>query len=156
MLDSAILDYLSPSSQAEDVQFESEWSFLKSFSKKKQPPSTALDSANSTRARSATLTPSSSGGTPTLQTIRNTISRGRTPTSTPLQAIFTDGPAPPSPMDVLAFTTALHSFMAKSGVNPALITQIWSQVMYWTACECVPLSCADLTNLIQVKHSIGS
>jgi hypothetical protein len=33
-----------------------------------------------------------------------------------------------------SFLTALHSFLVMSDVNPALITQLWSQVFYWTGC----------------------
>ncbi|TFY55227.1 hypothetical protein EVJ58_g8382 [Rhodofomes roseus] len=44
-------------------------------------------------------------------------------------------PPPPSPKDITSFITALHTLLTLSGINPAIIIQLWSQVMYWTACE---------------------
>lgn len=37
--------------------------------------------------------------------------------------------------------TALHTLLTLAGVNPALIVQFWSQVMYWTACEFCSMYC---------------
>jgi hypothetical protein len=34
----------------------------------------------------------------------------------------------------------LQTFLILSGTNPALITQMWSQVFYWIACEFSPMS----------------
>ncbi|PVF94843.1 hypothetical protein CPB86DRAFT_808363 [Serendipita vermifera] len=40
-----------------------------------------------------------------------------------------------SPQDVTTLLTALYTFMSLAGVNPVLIIQTFSQVMYWTSCE---------------------
>lgn len=34
-----------------------------------------------------------------------------------------------------SFLTALHTLLTLSDVNPVLMIQFWSQVMYWTSCE---------------------
>lgn len=121
------------------MKFESEWSIFRPFITKKKPPATPskrdppsppFESASP--LSSAAVTPSKSF----QQSIRDTISRGRNgPSSTPLQAIFPDSPPTPTPKDITSHLTALHTLLTLSGVNPALITQFWSQVMYWTACK---------------------
>jgi hypothetical protein len=75
-----------------------------------------------------------------FQSLRQSMSRVRSPTATPLQGVFNDVPAPVSPHDVVSFIMALHTFMISSSINPALITQLWSQVIYWTACELAVMS----------------
>lgn len=160
LLDPAIMEYLPPNSQADGVQFESEWSFLKALSNRKKvppaPASSALDTTIS-RQRSATVTPSSSSGSnanPAFQSVRHSMSRIRTPSATPIQATFSDGPAPLSPADAIYFLDAMHTFMLITGINPALIVQIWSQVFYWTACTCFAVSAADGDiNRLKVRHS---
>jgi hypothetical protein len=142
LLDAAILDYVAPSSEAQP-QFESEWSFLKSFSAKKKPAvvpavvDVPTSPTSESRQRSKTVSPSSSSTAPAFQSFRDTMTRVRTAnnTPTPLQAIFADGVVATTPTDALSFMTALHIFMVSSNINPALVTQVWSQVMYWTACK---------------------
>ncbi|CDO73489.1 hypothetical protein BN946_scf185013.g124 [Trametes cinnabarina] len=116
LLDAALLDYSPLSSEFESIQFESEWSFLRSFAGGKKK-------ANGATSASAAST---------------TFSRTRAPSSaTPLQSLFSDASpgSQTTPKDVISFMTALHTILILSGINPALITQFWSQVMYWTACE---------------------
>ncbi|KAK7059043.1 hypothetical protein VNI00_001667 [Paramarasmius palmivorus] len=78
----------------------------------------------------------------------NTIGRARSGSTVPLQQIFTDSPNakdkgggdggaadPLGPTELTEYLTALHTMLVLSNVNPALITQLWSQVVYWTGCE---------------------
>lgn len=148
MLDSALLDYSALSTEFDTVQFESDWSFLRPFSKKKVSSSNAA-SANSTPSRGATpASPNQHARPPSpsiqssastakgFSSLRHTFSRARAHSSTtPLQAMFSDVPPPPSPRDVTSFLTALHTLLTLSEINPVLITQLWSQVMFWTSCR---------------------
>ncbi|GBE77775.1 hypothetical protein SCP_0106570 [Sparassis crispa] len=152
LLDAALLDYSPLSSEFESIQFESEWSFLRSFGSKKKAivngssanppagrnlPSPKLPS----RPPSPSLPSQVSSSPPTTRnfaSLRQTFTRARAPSSAaPLQSLFTDTstPPPPSPRDITSFMTALHTLLTLSGINPSLIVQLWSQVMYWTACE---------------------
>lgn len=45
---------------------------------------------------------------------------------------------------------ALHTLLTLSGVNPVLVVQLWSQVMYWTACKCVDKIATEKTD--DVRH----
>lgn len=151
LLDAALLEYSPLSNEFDSIQFESEWSFLRSFGNKKKAAN-----ANGATVRSGTPSspnlpsrpPSPSiaqvSTSPTNQrsfaSLRQTLARGRAPSgTTPLQALFVDPvpsvPPPPSPKDITSFMTALHTLLTLSGINPALIIQLWSQVMYWTACK---------------------
>ncbi|KAF5375121.1 hypothetical protein D9758_000363 [Tetrapyrgos nigripes] len=145
-LDAALLDYQSLGSEFESVQFESEWSFLRSLTGKKKnatvTPNSTLKAASSPtshqppspgRAASPSLSASSSRG---FSSFTSTFSRNRAGSSTtPLQSIFPDTPPPPSPNELTSYLTALHTLLTLSEINPALTTQLWSQVMYWTSCE---------------------
>ncbi|EIW64338.1 uncharacterized protein TRAVEDRAFT_68170 [Trametes versicolor FP-101664 SS1] len=150
LLDAALLDYSPLSSEFESIQFESEWSFLRSFGAGKKKANGAASSANTVRGApplsptqaSRPPSPPPSGTSPpnagTFASFRQTLSRARAPSSaTPLQSLFSDPlhPPPTSPKDMISFMTALHTLLILSGINPALVTQFWSQVMYWTACE---------------------
>ncbi|KAG7099151.1 hypothetical protein E1B28_001022 [Marasmius oreades] len=158
LLDAALLDY----SQFVDdsIQFESDWSFFRPF-KKKAPPT---PSAQSTlRGSPLPPTPSSpvpnrfppqSPGlgpnyrppspSPSIQSfsssIRQSLSTSRNRSgSVALQSLFNDPSAEPEKETDLSkltnFLTALQTLLVLMNINPALITQLWSQVMYWTACE---------------------
>jgi len=142
LLDAAILSYTPSPADLEAVQFESEWSFLRNFAGKKKagPPSPKKPSATSSTP-SRPLSPAHNQGSLSTSTsrgfssLRETISRARGQTSaTPLSAIFQDPPPAPSPLDLINFLTSLHMFFVLSDINPATITQLWSQVMYWTSC----------------------
>ncbi|KAH9846836.1 DIL domain-containing protein [Lenzites betulinus] len=150
LLDAALLDYSPLSSEFEAIQFESEWSFLRSFAGKKKANGSI---SNTPTVRGVPMSPTqvsrppspsyppSSASSPNVRgfaSFRQTFSRARAPSAaTPLQSLFTDAPQPSltTPKDMISFMTALHAFLIMSGINPALITQFWSQVMYWTACE---------------------
>ncbi|KAL1754670.1 DIL domain-containing protein [Schizophyllum commune] len=152
LMDAALLDHSPLASEFESVQFESDqWSFFRSFgSKKRGAPSNVHSSASSIRSNgpsappsprqppmsptsaTTTLTPSSSRG---FQSLRQTIGRGRANSSTPLHLLFAESQSTPTPESITAFLTALHTLLVLSGVNPALTTQLWSQIMYWTSCE---------------------
>ncbi|THH33516.1 hypothetical protein EUX98_g669 [Antrodiella citrinella] len=149
MLDAALLDY-SPPSEFESVQFESEWSFLRTFGAGKKKangtpvPSPAKSNAppEGTLSRSPSPPPSAllSSKPGSFASLRQTFSRARNPGSTtPLQSLFADTPpatsSGPSPKDIIAFMTSLQTLLSLSDINPAITTQFWSQVMFWTACE---------------------
>ncbi|KAF9270163.1 hypothetical protein L218DRAFT_952347 [Marasmius fiardii PR-910] len=157
LLDAALLDH----SQFVDdsVQFESEWSIFRSFKKKAAP----APSAQSTlRGSPLPPTPSSPGGrytpqspglgpnyrppspSPSIQSFSSSIRQSLSSTrnrsgSVALQSLFNDPSTDPEKETELSkltnFLTALQTLLVLSNVNPALITQLWSQVMYWTACE---------------------
>ncbi|KAF7339536.1 hypothetical protein MSAN_02168100 [Mycena sanguinolenta] len=146
LLDAALLDYSPLASEFDSIKFESEWSFLRSFQGKKKaqapPPSAALrvppvppapPSPNRPVSPASSISSSTSRG---FSSLKQTFSRARAGSvATPIQAIFSDGPPPISPADITSFLTALHTMLTLSDVNPALTTQLWSQVMYWTSCE---------------------
>ena len=138
LLDSALLEHTPLLSEFDSVKFESEWSIFRSFVAKKKPPTTPSKRdppsppfESNSPSPSAAATPSKSF----QQSIRDTFSKGRNgPATTPLKVIFSDSPPTPTPKDITSYLTALHTLLALSGINPALITQFWSQVMYWTSC----------------------
>ncbi|KAJ7932480.1 DIL domain-containing protein [Mycena leptocephala] len=142
LLDAALLDYSPLASEFDSVQFESEWSFLRSFTGKKKAPATLAATAripptppspNGLPASPAGLSTSTSRG---FSSLKQSFSRARASSAaTPLQSLFSDGPPPTSPADITSFLTALHTLLTLSDVNPALTTQLWSQVLYWTSCE---------------------
>ncbi|KAM6498026.1 DIL domain containing protein [Amanita muscaria] len=145
MFDAALLDFSPRTSDLDSVQFESDWSFFRQFTvKKKTTPQHAHSNSN------GTVSPPSSPGRPhspppqnqatisqskSFSSLRKTFARTRASSSaTPLSSIFSEIP-PPTPHDLTVFLTAVHSLLALSNVNPSLIVQIWSQVMYWTSSE---------------------
>ncbi|KDQ63484.1 hypothetical protein JAAARDRAFT_119045 [Jaapia argillacea MUCL 33604] len=145
LLDSALLDYSPLSSEFESIQFESEWSFLRSFgTKKKNTTATVTPSTSGTPLRNGVAPPSTTPSRPpspppqthsrSFSSFAQSLSRARGP-PTPLQALFQDISTSPTMADVTGFLSALHTLLTLAGVNPALITQLWSQIMYWTACE---------------------
>ncbi|KXN83841.1 Dilute domain-containing protein C25B8.08 [Leucoagaricus sp. SymC.cos] len=147
LLDSTLLDY-APFS-LDSVQFESEWSFLRSFTGRKKtsaPPPLISHSSSGTNIRSSgptspngSLSPSQSQPTVSARkfsSFKQTFSK-KQPTAS-LNSIFSDGAAgaqTPSPVDLTSFLSALHAFLVMNDVNPVMITQLWSQVFYWTGCE---------------------
>ncbi|KAI0687789.1 DIL domain-containing protein [Cytidiella melzeri] len=150
MLDAALLDYTPLSSEFDAVQFESEWSFLRSFGAGKKKPAlppaintlppaspimksgTSTPNASSTPAR-PTTPPNTAAGK--FASLRNPFGRGRPPTSVSLGGSLSDASSMTSPQEMTSFMTALQTFLRLANVNPALTTQLWSQVMYWAACE---------------------
>ncbi|KAI0721376.1 DIL domain-containing protein [Cerioporus squamosus] len=150
LLDAALLDYSPLSSEFDTIQFEGEWSFLRSFGAGKKKANGTTPNATPARGSGAmsptqtrppsppfqpSTSPSNSRG---FATFRQTLTRARgASAATPLQSLFADAQQPPptSPKDVISFMTALHTLLTLSGINPALIVQFWSQVMYWTASE---------------------
>ncbi|KAG2023579.1 hypothetical protein CC2G_001214 [Coprinopsis cinerea AmutBmut pab1-1] len=146
LLDVTILDYAPSGSESETVQFESEWSFLRPFTKKKgPPPPVSVDSPrtqkNVTTSPTTSLRtlPRSYGNSPSTRrfsSLRQTIARANAGASgIPLSALFAENPTVPSPHDLTAFLTALHTLLAFADINPIFTTQLWSQVFYWTSCE---------------------
>ncbi|KAJ7071109.1 DIL domain-containing protein [Mycena amicta] len=146
LLDAALLDFSPLPAEMDSVQFESEWSFLRSLTGKRKaappaPPPPALravipptpPSPNRPASPSGSISASTSRG---FSSLRQSFARARAGSqTTPIQAFFSDGPPPTSAADVTSFLTALHTLLTLSDVNPALTTQLWSQVMYWTSCE---------------------
>ena len=143
LLDNTILTYAPLGSESETIQFESEWSFLRPFSGKRkgaQPspgsrnnvpssPSTSYLPISPSKGQ-ATVPSSTSRG---LSSLRQTLSRARGQ-STSLSSLFQDSPHP-SPFVLISFMTSLHTLLVMSNINPVIITQLWSQVMYWTSCQ---------------------
>ncbi|KAJ3826182.1 DIL domain-containing protein [Lentinula raphanica] len=140
LLDSALLDYSSLGSEFESVQFESEqWSFLRPFTGKKkmgQPPASANSTVRGPPSPLPIRPPSPSPSVSSFSSIRQSFrTRASSGTTTPLQSLFSDNSQAPSPSHLTSYLTALHTLLTLSDINPALITQLWSQVMYWTSCE---------------------
>lgn len=142
LLDDTILTYAPLGSESETIQFESEWSFLRPFSGKRKGGHSSPGSRSNTSSPStphfpispsksqATVPSSASKG---LSSLRQTLSRARGQ-SAPLSSLFQDSPHP-SPLVLISFMTSLHTLLVMSNVNPVIITQLWSQVMYWTSCQ---------------------
>ncbi|KAF8971413.1 DIL domain-containing protein [Flammula alnicola] len=149
LLDTTILSYTPMASEFEAVQFESEWSFLRPFSgKRKQaqtspggrsivPPTPSSPSPQRPISPTQSQSTVSSSASRGFSSLRQTINRARGQSSAvPISSIFQDAsPQPPSPFDLTSFLTSLHTFLVLSDINPAITTQLWSQVMYWTSCE---------------------
>jgi len=159
LIDTVLLDYSPLTSEVDSVQFESEWSLFRSpFSSKKKPtvpaatasstpasvkstnpiptsPSPALLSRPSSPApHQSPLLPSTPKG---LSSLRQTFSRHRDNASiSSLQSFFLDPSASShSPQELVVFLSAMHTLLTDAGINPAIIIQLWSQIMYWTSCE---------------------
>ncbi|KAI0053337.1 hypothetical protein FA95DRAFT_1579463 [Auriscalpium vulgare] len=145
LIDTAILEHAPFSAEFDGIQFESEWSFLRSLTSKKKttPAASGAPSRNGglaspglpspTRPPSPGV-PSQGSSSPALSrnfaSLRQSFSRTKGPnTATPIQSFFQDtGHIPrvssPSPIDITSFFDALQTFLTLSGINPALITQI--------------------------------
>lgn len=147
LLDAAILDNSPVASEFESVQFESEWSFLRPFSAKKKsvantpnhgtPKNSTPSSPPFLPSRPPSPSPLSLGPAPVtpkgFSSLRQTLSRAKTP-STAFNT-HSDVPQTTGLRDMTSFLTALHTLLTLSDVNPVLMIQFWSQVMYWTSCE---------------------
>lgn len=145
LLDDTILTYAPLGSESETIQFESEWSFLRPFSGKRKGGQSSPGSRSNAPSLPSTLhlpvSPSKSQATvPSsaskgLSSLRQTLSRARGQ-SAPLSFLFHDSSHPyASPLVPISFMTSLHTLLVMSNINPVIITQLWSQVMYWTSCQ---------------------
>lgn len=164
LLDAALLDHSPLSSEFDSLHFEGEWSFLRSFAssgakltKRKhdstQPVAHVASSSTSvngvpTSPHSTSRPPSPS---PSLQNFQSgtspnprfswtqSLTRARASTLLPNSSSLLQADGQPtsgqSPREITTQLEALHTLLTLAGVNPALITQIYSQVMYWTACK---------------------
>jgi len=149
LLDPAILDHSPLSSEFDGIQFESEWSFFRSLTPKKKPtsnPAVAQSAKNGIICSPSLPTRPSSPSPPSnhrgFASLKQSLSKSRG-ASTPLQSIFNDLPSQetkPNPTSITFVFEALQTFLILSGTNPALITQMWSQVFYWIACKFSPMS----------------
>ncbi|KAI5983920.1 hypothetical protein EDD15DRAFT_2533523 [Pisolithus albus] len=165
LLDTALLE--NSMIPADTIQFESEWSFLRPFSTKKKASTSASNASirngisslpplplarpPSTSVQSISFPPA----TPkTLSSLRHTFSRAKVPT-TPASIDNLDSSASNGLQELLAFLTALHILLTLSDINPALITQFWSQVMYWTTRLSSIRDFSDLVATIQVMRNIN-
>lgn len=147
MLDAALLDYSPLSSEFDSVQFESEWSILRTFqsTKKKPAPLPSTPTPGSPVIKGNVGTPNSadpsrpptppSNAQTKFASLRQTFGRSRPPSGGLPSSVASDPPPPLSPQDVTSFLTALHTLLTQADINPALIVQLWSQVMYWAACK---------------------
>ncbi|KAG6334044.1 hypothetical protein ID866_5047 [Astraeus odoratus] len=142
LLDAALLENAMISTDT--VQFESEWSFLRPFSTKKKVPTQTPNTPTRNGIPSsppflpvrppspsiqlispAPVTPKG------LSSLRQSFTRSRTPGS----VISVDSSFSSSSQELLSFLTALHVLLTLSDINPVLVTQFWSQVVYWTSSE---------------------
>ncbi|KAF8527881.1 hypothetical protein BU17DRAFT_73568 [Hysterangium stoloniferum] len=155
LLDTALLDHAPLSSEFDHIQFEGEWSFLRPFvsggtrlTKKKPnhiPTSSSLSAIPSPQSSSRPSSPSPSlqnfpTTTPTQTSSQRfawaqSLTRSRAGSLTPVLSSFHTEAAMPNPRDITSQLDALYTLLTLAGINPALITQIFSQVMFWTACE---------------------
>lgn len=151
LIDTAILDFSPAEAELDQVQFESEWSLFRSpFSSKKRVPSQTITPSSTAASlksgRPTSPVPSSSrptsptqhhGAPPTpkgYSSLRSTMTRARGASTASLQAFMVEGPPPTqTPQELIIFLSALHTLLTDTGINPAIITQLWSQVMYWTS-----------------------
>lgn len=146
LIDSAILDHSPLPEEFDGIQFEGEWSFLRSFGagKKKTNATSAstLPKRNSnpsvppTAANRIPSPPTTPGaGTKGFSSLRQTFTRSRAVSTTaPMQGMFSEQPSTPQPSEITGFFDALQTMLTLSGINPALITQMWSQILYWMSC----------------------
>lgn len=172
LIDSALLEHSPLASELETVQFESEWSLFRSpfSSKKKMSTLTPSSTSNSVKSvkpssplspsrpsspmqpQSASLSASLGPSTPKagFSSLRQSFNRARGSASmSSLQSFLADGPSEVNSLaELTAFLSALQMLLTEAGINPALITQIWSQVMYWTSCESAShLNCSFIETL---------
>jgi hypothetical protein len=146
LLDPAILDSSPMASEYQSVQFESEWSFLRPFSAKKKstantpnhgtPKNSSPSSPPFLPSRPPSPSPLLLGPAPVsakgLSSLRQTLSRAKTPST--VFNTHSDIPQTTGLRDLTSFLTALHTLLTLSDVNPVLMIQFWSQVIYWTSC----------------------
>ena len=149
-------------SEFEAVQFESEWSFLRPFTGKRKPPPVSPSGKNMVPTPPTSpqrpLSPARNQPTASLSasrgfsSLRQTITRAKGQSSAPsLSSVFQEPLPSPSPFDLTSFLTSLHTLLVLSDINPAITTQLWSQVIYWTSCTCnlpVGFSPINLNNLL--------
>ncbi|EIM92597.1 uncharacterized protein STEHIDRAFT_151915 [Stereum hirsutum FP-91666 SS1] len=147
LIDSAILDHSPLPEEFDGIQFEGEWSFLRSFGagKKKTnatsastlPPRNGNPPVPSSAANRLPSPPTTPGaGTKGFSSLRQTFTRSRAVSTTaPMQGMFPEQPSTPQPSEITGFFDALQTMLTLSGINPALITQMWSQILYWMSCE---------------------
>ncbi|KAI0307888.1 DIL domain-containing protein [Multifurca ochricompacta] len=136
LLDAAILDHSPFPSEFDGIQFESEWSFLRSLTPKRKPASSSTVAQPPVIVACSVLPPPSHRN---FASLRQSFSKTRGGSSgVPLQLMYQEmqsQPSNPNPGNITSVFDALHTFLMLSGTNPALITQMWSQVFYWVACE---------------------
>ncbi|KAG9314294.1 hypothetical protein JVU11DRAFT_5083 [Chiua virens] len=139
LLDPALLENATLSAEFDNVQFESEWSFLRPFTSKKRAGTPQRNGTPSSPPFTPSRPPSPSinlnSPVPTtpkaLSSLRQTLSRTRAPVNT----IFMDASPSKGLRELISFLTALQTLLTLSEINPVLIIQFWSQVMYWTSSE---------------------
>lgn len=148
LINAALLNYSPLASEFKNIQFESDWSFFKSLMPKRKPASSSISSdhsySSSITSQDAKL-PTSPGlsastSVKAFNSIRQTITRS---SHTSLSSVFTPSPTPTSttivpettPLSLTNILTSVHSLLALYSINPAIIIQIQTQVMYWLACE---------------------
>lgn len=161
LLDSALLDYAPQGSDSETVQFESEWNFLRPFTKKKAPAPIGVGQLRShypsPEPTARPITPSRSRQsftptTPKFSSLKQTIARA--------QATAAGKPPPnatphPTPYDLTSFLTALQTLLVFADINPLFTTQLWSQVFYWTSCKSgLSPTPPPSPDILQVRSSI--
>ncbi|KAG9014801.1 hypothetical protein FRB94_008959 [Tulasnella sp. JGI-2019a] len=164
LIDPALLDYSPLASEFEYVHFESEWSFFRSLTtpKRKAGPSSPPSSRTSTpsgkgppsipqaisnssinhilsQPRPSSPAPSlseKSTGGPKAFTSRfrsATTSSSASPAKEPTHNNTNNNT--PTPSSITSILTALHTLLSLYGINPTMIIQANSQILYWTACE---------------------
>lgn len=159
LIDPALLEHSPLAAEFDHIQFESEWSFFKNFTTPKRkpqpvtPPKKAPMSPAGSPPAQTTLpnalsqlmgspTPGSPSPDKSAQgpfsslRFRSTPSRSPNPFQRdPLTPPPTSTPNSPTPTSITTILTAVHTLLSLYGINPILIVQANSQVLYWTACE---------------------
>lgn len=133
LVEQCILDYVPPGLSQTNIRFEAEWSIFRPFGsmRKSQSPATVATLRHSPPSPSRPLSPQSPKSTSSL---KQPHSRAYA-SAAPLHAILQESNSHPTLTSLTSFLSALHTFLTISDINPAMTTQLWSQVTYWTACE---------------------
>ncbi|KIJ45525.1 hypothetical protein M422DRAFT_67024 [Sphaerobolus stellatus SS14] len=153
LLDTALLDHAPISSEFDNIHFEDEWSIFRPFAssgtklKKKQQHETAPSAgtsgasaslrspSSSSRPPSPALGSQNSGAPPSARfSWTQSLTRSKAASVSPNSLLNPDSSSP-SPNSITALLEALHTLLTLAGVNPATVTQIFSQVLYWSSCE---------------------
>ncbi|GJJ09439.1 hypothetical protein Clacol_003661 [Clathrus columnatus] len=144
LLDGCFLDHTPLSSEFDNIQFEKEWSFLRSFAasntkltKKRDTLGSPILASNGNNPSPRSPSPSSSTFHASSQsrTWTQSLTRTRASSLTPALSSFISDSHPSQPQDITTYLDAFYSLLVLAGINPAIISQIYSQILYWTSCE---------------------
>ena len=156
LIDAALLDHSPLASEFESIQFESDWSFLRSLTPKRKHTNTNSQSNSSSLSyaydysspastiKSSSLAPlrpsSPSSPSPSVfNSLKQTVTRSGHPSLSSVFPPSTPLPGPQSttitPSAITSILTSVYSLLIVYDINPAIIIQAHTQVMYWVSCE---------------------